>query len=175
MGASSWHYVVPYDADPEDALQNLRDDVFSSGKYGDPFTAAGSEIWRHFWKMPTAVKLVVLAAKAFYTIDRTVRWAARGFRGPRSIEEAVELAAEAGTHSILDIDHCGRMPDVGLAAPLSPPRMLQMFGTDKPTMEDADRIITTAGETMELGHCLYFCLYEDGRPIRLVFVGCSGD
>jgi hypothetical protein len=173
MGASGWHYVVPYNEDSEATLQQLRNDVFASGRYGDPFAAG--DVWTHFWKLPTALKLLVLAAKFFYATAAVVRWISRGFRGPRSIEEAVELAAESGTHSILDVDRCSWTPDVGVAAPLSPARMRRLFGADKATTDELEHVISTVGESIERGHCIYFPLYENDQPVKLVFVGCSGD
>lgn len=177
MGASGWHYVVPYQDDPEEALQQLRNDVFASGKYGAVRQFDG--MLPLFWRMRGSARFLFLifyiAAKAYYALDSTARWIARGFRGPRSIEEAVELAAESGTHSILDIESCGHTPDFGLAVPLSPARMRRLFGTDRPTTGDLDRILGAAGEDLERWHCVCFPLYEDGKAAKLVFVGCSGD
>src|SRR5690348_4643486 len=34
MGATGWHYFVPYDADTQTALQSLREKVFKEGTYG---------------------------------------------------------------------------------------------------------------------------------------------
>jgi hypothetical protein len=33
MGATSWHYITPYQPDPEAALQRLRTEVFAQGSY----------------------------------------------------------------------------------------------------------------------------------------------
>lgn len=177
MGASSWHYVVPYRDNPEEALQQLRDEVFASGKYGAVRKFDG--MLPLFWRMRGSAKFLFLifyiAAKACYALDSTARWVARGCRGPRSIEEAVELAAESGTHSILDIASCGHTPDFGLAVPLSPARMRRLFGADRPTADDFDRVIWAAGEDLERCHCVCFPLYEDDKPVKLVFVGCTGD
>lgn len=177
MGASGWHYAVPYNDDPEAALQELRHDVFASGDYGVSRQFRG--MWPLFWRMRGPAKFVVLAifiaAKTFFTIDSAIRWLARGCRRPRSIEEAVELAAEAGTHSILDIQSCGQTPDFGLAVPLSAARMRRLFGTDQPTAKDLEQILSVAGEDLERWHCICFPLYEDGKPTKLIFVGCSGD
>jgi hypothetical protein len=36
MGATSWRYYTPYQEDPEQALQTLRQEVFTKGEYFDP-------------------------------------------------------------------------------------------------------------------------------------------
>lgn len=177
MGASGWHYVVPYDDDPEKALQKLRSEVFTSGEYGV------SRQIDMFWSILSQTRggnkflflAFYLAAKSFFAIDKTVRWIARGGRGPRSIDEAVEIAAEAGTHSILDIQSCGQTPDFGLAVPLSPARMRRQFGTDQPTVDDLQRVLDVAGDNVESWQCVCFPLYDNGTPVKWVFVGASGD
>ena len=174
MGASTWHYVVPYNEDPNEALRQLRDEVFASGKYGDPFAAG--DTWSYFWKLPPALKLLVLAAKTYSSVAAAFRFAARGFRRPQSIAEAIELAAESGTHSILDIERCGPRPDFGVAAPLSPAQQRRFFGTDHPSEADLERVgWSEPAEDMERWHAIYFPLYNGDVPVKLVFVGCSGD
>ena len=39
MGATGWHYFVPYEADTQAALQSLREKVFKEGTYGSGFPA----------------------------------------------------------------------------------------------------------------------------------------
>jgi hypothetical protein len=36
MGASSWQYFTLFQADPEKALQDLRQEVFATGNYQKP-------------------------------------------------------------------------------------------------------------------------------------------
>ncbi|MGN6547306.1 MAG: hypothetical protein ACTHK7_19800, partial [Aureliella sp.] len=131
MGASSWHYVTPFHENPDAALQQLRSEVFQSGRYGDPF--ANVSLWSQLKSMPLAVKLIVIAAKSFYSASSFATWVARGCRSPRSIEEAVALAAEAGTHSILDIGRCSQGPGFGVAWQLQPAARKRLYGTERPT------------------------------------------
>lgn len=174
MGASSWHYVTEHTENPNEALQRLREQVFESGQYADPFSRG--DVWTLFRQMPFAVKLIVLAAKGFHSAASFARWVLRGFRGPRSIDEAVAIAAESGTHSILDIERCSQTPDFGVAWLLSPARRKRLFGTEEPTADDLERVgWTTPAEDLERWQAVYFPLYDGGQPIKLVFVGCSGD
>ncbi|MDM4019543.1 hypothetical protein [Roseiconus lacunae] len=174
MGASSWHYTTAYSDDPNAALQQLRTDVFNSGRYGDPF--ANVSIWTQLKNMPIAVKLIVIVAKGFYAMSSLASWIARGCRRPRSIEEAITLAAESGTHSILDIERCSQTPDFGVAWQLQPAIRKRLYGTEHPTTADLDRVgWQAAAENLDRWQAVYFPVYDDGNPVSLVFVGCSGD
>jgi len=174
MGASCWHYEVPYSDDPESALQTLRDEVFASGRYGN--LLSNVNIWTSLRGMPLSLKVIVVLVKSFYVTSEFVSWVSRGFRGPGTIEEAVELAAKSGTHSILDIERCSKFAEFGAATPLSPRERLRIYGREEPTVEDLDRVgWDAAAEDLERWHAVYFPLFVDGTPKSLVFVGCSGD
>lgn len=167
MGASGWHYFVPYE-DPAAALDRLRGDV-----------------WRR---------------RAFAV---TRRW----LRQPKTLEEAVEWAAQRGTHSILDMQRVldtpfppqpsirdlGALPSDRLAAsireatawhgcvaPLSDERLEELFETSTPSTSLArDRVSTISAKIGEL--CprwagVFFTTYgSDRAPADLCFVGWSGD
>ena len=174
MGASGWHYTTPYDEDANAALQRLCQEVFDSGRYGDPF--ANVSIWSLPGNVPIAIKLIFVAAKCFYTTSSFVSWVARGCRGPRSIDESLEIAAESGTHSILDIERCSQTPRFAVAWRLQPAKLRALFGTDKPTVADLDRVgWEAAAEKLHRWQAVYFPLYDNDQPVSLVFVGCSGD
>jgi hypothetical protein len=68
--------------------------------------------------------LLLFAARALSAVSVATRWLARGGRGPRTIDELLQDAAENGTHSILDIDHTADIPAFGCATPLSKQRLL---------------------------------------------------
>jgi hypothetical protein len=173
VGASSWHYETAYSDDPDAALQQLRNQVFESGRYGDPFINVS--IWS-LRSLPWSIILIMLVAKCFYAITSFVGWMARGFRSPRSIEEAIEIAAESGTHSILDIQGISQSPGFAVAWPLSPKFRKQFYGSEEPTVEDLDRVgWVAAAEDLDRWQAVYFPVYADGVPTKLVFVGCSGD
>jgi hypothetical protein len=174
MAASGWHYVAPYDEDPEAALQNLRQKVFRSGNYGVWHTPG--TIWRTFWSLSLLGKVLFLVGTLCVEIEMVFRWLSRGCRGPHSIEEALRDAAESGTHTILDIHACGMIPEIGVATPLPASRLQQLFGTDQPSHEDFESVdweslINSIGRWQ----AVYFPLYEAECPVKLVFVGVSGD
>lgn len=93
---------------------------------------------------------------------------------PATPEEALELAEEEGTRSILDILKVAEQPDFCCAAPLSPDELRQYFGTTHPTVDDLTRS-PDFGEEVERGHCRYVILYEHDKPTQIYFIGVAFD
>jgi hypothetical protein len=149
MGGHPYYYVVPYRPDLQRALDDLRAQEFAAGRYNP------------------------------------VIWNLRGFNTPEfaaqrpgaqhaSIDDAIEAAAEEGTRSILDIATIGSEPDYGVAAPLTPAELDDVFGTTQPTramIDGADALF----DLVERGQCRYVILYDDGAPAEIFFVGYSYD
>lgn len=146
MGAEPYSYKVPYEPDPNAALQKLRAEVFASGKYH------GAE------------------------------------NNPATPEEALELAAEDGTRSILDIrEVVDAFPEDGMpaffaAVHVSEEDCSRYFGTTRPRMEDVmgpdmDDAAVEFWENVERGEARVITLYEDGgdTPTHYYFEGYSFD
>ncbi len=147
MGASGWHYRVPYDVDVGRALAQLRADVFARGDY-----------YR------------------------------RGKKQPRSIDHARELAAEDGTHSILDIDRviadplpAGRTAPAdflkyfGALMPLAAAQITEIFGSATPDAASAEAAAFRLSSLCPRGSGCYVVLYRGGAPDQLLIAGKSGD
>jgi hypothetical protein len=107
------------------------------------------------------------AAKAFFK--------EKASKQPRSIDEALELAEEAGTQSILDIERIGETPECGVATPLSQAELIELFGTTEPTLEMAKDAEIDLQSLRERGMAVYFSVYSEGKPVQYVFAGNSGD
>jgi hypothetical protein len=93
---------------------------------------------------------------------------------PRTPEQALELAGDSGTRSILDIERVAQKPDYCRAAPLTPEETQRYFGTGEPTVamvEECDAL----WEDLERGMARYIVAYEQGEPKHLVFIGYSFD
>jgi hypothetical protein len=102
---------------------------------------------------------------------------AKGKKSPKSIEHAHEMAGEAGTHSILDIESTSTVRGFGLATPLSGDELLALFGTDKPTQavarqKEQEGVLATLRDRWEVA---YFTVFEGDQPASIVFCGHSGD
>jgi hypothetical protein len=98
-------------------------------------------------------------------------------KSPTSIEQAREMAGEAGTHSILDIDSTSAVRGFGLATPLSGDEFLALFGTEKPTpamarQKEQEGVLATLRDRWQAA---YFTVFEGEEPAGLVFCGRSGD
>jgi hypothetical protein len=112
-------------------------------------------------------------------VPKAARKATRAMRkeAARSIEHALRLARESGTHSILDIERTSQARDFGLATPLSREELQALFGTDKPTAEAArarQKEGALAG-LRERWEAAYFTVFEEDKPSGMVFCGHSGD
>jgi hypothetical protein len=94
---------------------------------------------------------------------------------PESIEELLEMVAEDGTHSVLDIEQTGPRREFGVAAPMPARRIAQFFGTERPTHEQVEEGWGDASEELERWQAYYLTVYRDGRPHEYAFIGCSGD
>ena len=95
-------------------------------------------------------------------------------RGAKTPEEALELAGETGTRSILDIMTIQDEPDLCCAAPLTPGEMTRFFGTVQPSVrmvEESDDF----WDHLERGMARYVVIYENGKPTKLFFAGYSFD
>jgi hypothetical protein len=97
---------------------------------------------------------------------------------PKTIEEALERAGEAGTRSILDIDHLADAGEFGAAAPLGQTELHRLFGTLEPTLQMA-QAAQLDGRLEDCVHgcwsAVYFPVYLEGEPHQYVFIGRSGE
>lgn len=176
MGATVWMYVTGYDDDPERALHRLRGEVFREGSYRRPWEFP--DVLSGLYGLPNLRwkgRLLLWTAESFFTTLEMVRWAFWGFRRVRTLEQAVEWAGEDGTHSILDVARTGMYRRAGVAAPLSEPRLRQIFGTARPTLQALEEQAGRISCSLPRREAVYFPVYEGERPTHLAFIGVSGD
>jgi hypothetical protein len=147
MGAHPYWYYVPYQADVEKALQELRDQEYQAGRYNPvipfPDFPLGPD-------SPTP--------------------------GPahETYAEIFEDADADGTRSILDIQCTGDAPDFGTAGPLPDEMLEDLYDTRQPTRAMVENNMDFL-EDVERGHCVYIILYKDGQPDEIFFAGYSFD
>jgi hypothetical protein len=151
MGATPWSYLVDYQPDINAALQTLRQREFESGRY-------------------------------FPAIDYVEFPLSSGYPGPgaqhASIEAAIEDADASGTQTILDIQEISEERLPGTVSPLEPLELLNVFGTEIPTVdmvEDEDEVPGEIFDFIGRGQSVYIVLYKDSQPEKLLFVGYSYD
>lgn len=175
MGGSEWQYFVPYQADIEKALQELRQAEFETGDfyYPDDTYREHTEEERWNW-LRYGVPLP----------------GSEGLPKPDTIKNLLQLKAEEGTGTILDIDS---------AYPLSSEQLIEIFGTDKPTraLVDAalaqppyyisksppyhqDNLLSLTRYLQKRanrwrGDGTYIIVYKDDQPDEILFIGYSGD
>lgn len=105
-------------------------------------------------------------------------WSPRGYEPglpePKTIEEAMEQAAEEGTKSILDMLTVGDRPDFATVAKLPDEVLMSLYGTDKPTrpMLESNQDFY---EQIERGQGVYVIAYVGEQPHEIFFAGYSFD
>src|SRR5262249_42129713 len=100
----------------------------------------------------------------------------------RSIKEAIEAAEADGTKSILDIDRIASEPDYGAVCCLPQQRLIELFGTEKPTQKMIMESVTTGFKKgvdlfaqIDRGQGIYIIVYQDEAPSQVFFAGYSYD
>jgi hypothetical protein len=147
MGAHPYFYFVPYQADINAALQELRDREFTAGRYNPVIP---------FLEFPLESDAPEPGAEH------------------DSIEEALEASDADGTRSILDLDHISDDPDFCAVSPLPPEELKRLFGSAQPTrkmIEESDELF----EGIERGQGVYIITYQNSQPDEIFFAGYSFD
>lgn len=149
MGGHAYHYFVPYQENLESALQSLRKREFEAGRYNPavPFP---------FGSWPSQTPGPGQGAKH------------------KSIEAALEASDADGTRSILDMERVGTRPDFGVVVQLAPDRLMDLYGTAKPSRQMVSENMDFF-EEIERGQGIYIVVYEGGRPSEILFAGMSYD
>jgi hypothetical protein len=147
MGGHAYWYVVQYQPNVQQALDELRQTEFSAGRYNP----------------------VIPILDFPLTPDSPSPGAQHD-----SIEEAMEDAGEDGTRSILDINAIATKPDFCVAAPLPGAVLRSLYGTEQPTRGMVEENMDFL-EDVERGHCVYVVVHKDGKPSELLFAGYSFD
>ena len=147
MGAEPYWYAVKYRPEVQVALDELRKREFLAGRYNPvmPF------------------------------IDFPINPASPAPGAQHStIEEAVADSDADGTRSILDISGIADEPDFGVACPLSPEVLTDLYGTTQPTLAAVEANMDFLDD-VERGHAVYIVCYGGGIPTELFFAGYSFD
>lgn len=147
VGGHPYWYIVKHQPDLNAVLQSLRQREFKAGRYNPAIDFPD------------------------FPVDASSR-------GPgaqhASIEDAQEDADADGTRSILDIESVGDEPDFGVACPLAPDVLVDLYGTDQPSRAAVEANLEFL-EEVERGQAVYVVLYKDGKPDEVLFAGYSYD
>jgi hypothetical protein len=163
MGASGWHYFVPFQPDIKAVLDQLREDVFDKGEYLKPALFYGALMHQVGDQLePNVVDEVNIAIEDFKKRPE-----------PQSIEELIEMNAEMGTHSIIDIHEISEEPGFGVIAPMPEKMVTNMFGTHRPNHSQIESKVDEL--FMNIRACYYVLVYKNDSPDEIFFIGFSGD
>ena len=150
MGGEPWFYIVPYQPNITQALNELKQREFKAGRY-NPVTMFPS-----FPVNPGAPS--------------------PGARH-RTIEEAIRASGADGTRSILDMQRVADnsdYPDFGVITPVEEEFLIERFGTARPTREMIEEGLDIL-ENADRGQGVYTVIYRDGDPAEIFFGGISYD
>ena len=163
MGASGWHYFVPYDSDINGALNRLREEVFKQGKYYKPAL---------FYEKLLQDIGDQLESDVVEGVEKSIE-EYRTMPEPESIDELIEMNAESGTHSIIDMHNVGSEPGFGTITPMPENMLIELFQTACPNHSQVEKQIDQMFNTIR--SCYYLLVYEDDIPKEIFFIGFSGD
>lgn len=149
MGASGWEYLVPYQADLQAALNDLRRQVFESGDYVSPVT----------WGLTAPESVEALAQQEYY-------WQFMGENGTHSIIDVLTVVPyETGQ-------------EFGTVYAFTDEEYEDYFGSTRPTRADWDRLRDDPllyEYVAERWTGRAMVLWADDAPSEIAFWGYSGD
>lgn len=148
MAGEAWCYVVPFQADVNQALQDLRRREFDAGRYNpvQPFPEFPVDIGK---PGPGAQHA--------------------------SIEEALEASDMDGTRSILDMTGISATPEPGMVTELPADVAEELFGGGHPTAAMVEDVLAVLGQLVDRGQGVYVVLYQGDSPSEILFAGVSWD
>ncbi len=201
MGATGWAYFMPYEADVAAVLEKLRNDVFARGDYvsgdGLPDEQVEETMKRLRPDLESAARRMAARADdvsqpehlraAFKEFAEELKQMGnykagaaqrRAHLRPKTIEKLLELQAENGTHSILDITSISPEPKFGAISPFPHANLVECFGSETPSRAEIEKV-HDAGSLEEFiserWQGIYIVAYRNGSPSEIFFAGCSGD
>ena len=182
MGASNWAYFVPYEADLNLALQELRHYVFQSQFQNREPLFSKPELLSQLAYELEHLEQLYPDAKVRASMQRKLRSQHKRLTTPsdlvktnKAIERLLKQAGEDGTHSILDINAISTQPEFGTASPLSLTELQTIFNTECPTRPMVEQHVDQLMRLRKRWVGTYIIVYTDKQPTEIYFVGYSGD
>ena len=169
MGASAWHYFIPYKENIQEALEELRQTEFQEGRYYRP----GANLPTTFEEWAQQLNLTTEQVEQFK--EGFAQLKAKSKITPTSIDELLELNEGSGTHSILDIFEIGTSTDEDESGTISKGELVRLFGTEQPNHQMVEEKTNELLGFRGRNFCTYLVVYKEGQPYELFFTGYSGD
>ena len=188
---------MPYEADVSAALQRLREDVFARGDYiyGDDITdeqrkdildKVRPELDPWMQKVreqaatlqePFKTKYLEMAGRLKGELMGGGSAPRKPKRKPKTIEKLLEIQAESGTHSILDIVGISPEPKFGYIRPFPREKLVEIFGSQTPSHSEIEEAHSFGRleDFADRWEGIYVIAYRDGSPSEIFFDGHSGD
>jgi hypothetical protein len=176
VGASVWCVRVSYQDDIDAALQQARQDAYDRGDYyrEEPDNRARSMTEQEYVAWGQA-QVPVPEGWEPNSEEHREAWRAAQVEvtGPDSLLDAQPFS---GTHSIIDMITVSDVPDYNTVAPAPEDRLLELFGTARPSTAVIEAAIARGDlEGFARWHGMYVLAFEDDKPSDIFFLGWSGD
>ena len=167
MGASSWSYFVPFQDDVNEALQELRRNVFQNDEY---YTEA-KFLTSMLNEKGVRERLSPESIQRFQ--DRMMQL--RDQPPPSTIQELMQINGDSGTHSIIDIQGVSERPEFRKISPLPSQILVKLFGTERPIREIVEQKISEIQVLCGTWQGVYVIVFQNDLPSEILFTGVSGD
>jgi hypothetical protein len=187
MGATPWHYFIPWQADMNRALQQLREDVFRQGQYVRPvlghlldeigvFHVEESRREKILEQYGLTCLRPLIAEHGWNHLEAALEQLANApeLRSMEEFEILMCCSNGDGTGSILDIAYPPSSPGEWRLFPLSEEQIQTVYGTSRPTREQIE-VFGGVDGLYGRNEGIYFAVYHEGEPDLIYIEGCSGD
>jgi hypothetical protein len=164
MGASIWHYFVPYTEHLDAALQLLQESVFREGRYYKLNPDA----------QPRSINELREMNEESGTHSILDVWAIEEEAADKAPAEDGMAAGEMPDDQSLDW-YAASISNMGKVFRLSRADCVVLFGTAEPSRVDAESKIIEIANRCDRWTGKFVVIYDSGTPAELLFVGVSGD
>jgi hypothetical protein len=169
MAATSWIHEVPWQADVQQALDELCNGIFESGSY--------RQMWMEYPETLESWEAMFEGFEPVPGFNDSIEAIQNGGQ-PSSIDVAEILNMESGFGGVLDCRVVATKPEFQAVSPLSDESAKNLFQSTKPLTTSIRQVEDVLMELRELarGEGRYLIGFDvTGAPESIFFFGYSGD
>ena len=166
MTSTAWGYLVPYQEDIQQALNEIQQHVFQRGEF---FTELGdllSFLRSNQSQNMSQQKIEKIKARINVLEQEPI---------PVNIPALIQKNGNTGTHSIIDMQGISDEPKENHISPLTDEEIVNYFGHKQPTLTMLEQNNNNILSLCEHWQGRYLLVYENQKPIDIFFIGISGE
>ena len=166
MTSTAWGYLVPYQEDIQQALNEIKQHVFQRGEFftelGDLLSFLQSDQIQNL----SQEKIEQIKARINILEQEPI---------PVTIPALIQKNGDTGTHSIIDMQGISEEPKQHHISPLTDEEIEKYFGHTQPTLAMLEQNNNNILNLCEHWQGRYLLVYENQKPIDIFFIGISGE